>query len=123
MSETGDDPRGVVHVGNRELQALLAEGVPIVDIRTAPEWAQTGVVKGSHRLTFFDSFGRHDAPGFLREVHSVAPPGKPVIVICRSGSRTIPVSHFLAENGGYPTVYNARGGILEWLAEGLPVER
>jgi rhodanese-related sulfurtransferase len=123
MSETGDDRRGVVHVGARELQALLAEGVPIVDIRTAPEWAQTGVVKGSHLLTFFDALGRHDAPGFLDAVRRVAPADGPVIVICRSGARTIPVSQFLVEAGQYPTVYNVRGGILEWLAEGLPVER
>jgi len=45
-----------------------------------------------------------------------------VIVICRSGSRTVPVSRFLAEAGRYPTVYNVRGGILEWIAAGLPVE-
>ena len=57
-----------VDIGNDELEALLAQGVPIVDIRTAPEWGQTGVVRGSYLLTFFDAYGQYDAKGFLRDI-------------------------------------------------------
>ena len=122
MTAGTPDRSQVLHIDNEELGELLGQGVPIVDIRTPPEWAQTGVVKGSHLLTFFDALGRHDAPGFLEAVRRIAPSDAPVIVICRSGTRTIPVSQFLADAGRYPTVYNVRGGILDWIGAGLPVE-
>ncbi|MFN0301712.1 MAG: rhodanese-like domain-containing protein [Burkholderiales bacterium] len=113
----------VVHVGNQELRRLMAQGVALIDIRTAPEWAETGVVKGSHRITFFDEKGRHNAPAWLAQIEEIAKPGQPIAVICRSGNRTLPVSRFLAESGKYPTVYNVRDGTRGWMKEGLPMER
>ena len=44
----------VIDIDNGELAKLVASGVPLIDIRTSPEWQQTGVVPGSHLLTFFD---------------------------------------------------------------------
>ena len=36
------------------LAARLAAGVPVLDIRRDEEWESTGVIPGSHLLTFFD---------------------------------------------------------------------
>jgi len=111
----------VVDIGNAELARLLAAGVPVIDIRTAGEWRETGVVPNSRLLTFFDERGRADAPGWLQQVQGVAKPDSPVIVICRSGNRTRTASQFLTQQGGYRTVYNVRDGIRAWAAEGRPL--
>lgn len=111
----------VKNVSNQEVMALMQKGVPIIDIRTEPEWRQTGIVPGSHLLTFFDATGRvPDPAGWLHRVKAVAPPEKPVILICRTGNRTTHATRFLSESG-YKTVYNVTTGIVPWIKEGMPV--
>lgn len=109
---------GVVDIDNVELARLSAAGVPVIDIRTAAEWRESGVIAGSHLLTFFDANGRADPPAWLNRVKAVASMEQPVIVICRSGNRTRPASQFLSTQGGYRTVYNVARGIRAWAAEG-----
>ena len=111
----------VVDIDNAQLDRLLKSGVPVIDIRTRPEWEETGIVQGSHLLTFYDERGRADPPAWLDKVKPIARPGDPVIVICRSGNRTKAVSQFLSQQAGYATVYNVRQGIKGWIAGGGPV--
>ena len=108
----------VIDIDNGELAKLVASGVPLIDIRTSPEWQQTGVVPGSHLLTFFDEQGRADPGHWLQKAGAIAKPGDPVIVICRSGSRTKVVSQFLSAQAGYAKVYNVKNGINAWTKEG-----
>ena len=110
----------VTHISNTQLQELLQKKVPLVDIRTAGEWQQTGVVDGSKLLTFFDTQGRYDAKAFLTELDKIATKGQPVILICRSGNRTGQISQFLNQQAGYTQVYNVEKGIRNWIAAGLP---
>lgn len=110
----------VVDIDNGELARLSAAGVPVIDIRTAPEWEETGIVAGSHLLTFFDERGQSDPAAWLQKAVRIAKPGDPVIVICRSGSRTRAVSRFLDQQAGYTKVYNAKGGMRAWMQEGRP---
>ena len=111
----------VIDIDNAELAKLLAAGVPLVDIRTAPEWKETGVLAGSRLHTFFDERGQYDAPAWLQKLKAFAKPEQPVIVICRSGNRTQTVSRFLSQQAGYKTVYNVRDGIRAWSKEGRPL--
>jgi rhodanese-related sulfurtransferase len=111
----------VIDIGNEELARLLNQGVTIIDIRTSPEWRQTGIVEGSHLITFFDRYGRYDIPAWLEKVRAVVKPDEPVILICRTGSRTISVSGLLGVREGYHKVYNVRHGIVKWIAEKNPV--
>jgi rhodanese-related sulfurtransferase len=111
----------VIDIGNEELARLLNQGVTIIDIRTSPEWRQTGIVEGSHLITFFDRYGRYDIPAWLEQVRAVVKPDEPVILICRTGSRTISVSGLLGVREGYHKVYNVRHGIVKWIAEKNPV--
>jgi rhodanese-related sulfurtransferase len=39
---------------------------------------------------------------------------KPVVIHCRSGSRSGRVCDYLEQNFGYTNVYNLKGGILAW---------
>jgi len=110
-----------VNIDAATLERLRAEGVPVVDIRTAPEWQQTGIVPGSHLLTFFDSRGEAEPEAWLARLQAIAKPGQPVVLICRSGNRSTVVSRFLTENAGYAKVYNVEAGIRGWLKDAHPV--
>lgn len=113
---------GVIDIDNQQLKALIDKGVPLVDVRTPKEWHDTGVVKGSRRLMFFDERGRYDINSWLAELAAVAKPGEPVILICRSGNRSAKIATFLSQRTGYKTVYNVKNGIKQWLAEGNPTQ-
>lgn len=110
------------NVDNAQLKTLLAQGVPIYDVRRPEEWRQTGVVEGSRKLTFVDAGGRLNPefiPTFTREVAR----DQPVIVICRTGNRTDSLARELIDKMGYTKVYNVRNGISRWIGEGNPVAR
>jgi len=111
----------IIDIDNAELAKLAASGVPVIDIRTAPEWQATGIVPGSHLLTFFDERGKADPAAWLEKAKAIARPGDPLIVICRSGNRTREVSRFLSQQAGYAKVYNVRNGIQAWAGEGRPI--
>ena len=108
----------VINIDSTELARLAASGVTVIDIRTAPEWQATGVIGGSKLLTFVDEKGRIDPAAWLEKVKSVAKPDQPVILICRSGNRSIAATQLLSEQAAYKTVYNANGGMNAWVKEG-----
>lgn len=113
----------VTNITNQELSTLLHKGAALIDIRTEPEWKQTGIIPGSHLLTLFDEQRRVvDPDGWLAKVKTIVPLDKPVILICRVGNRTVPATQFLVRSG-YKKVYNVTGGIVPWIKAGLPVER
>lgn len=109
-----------IEIDNAHLKTLLEQNVPLVDIRTDPEWTETGIVAGSKLLTFFDANGQYDAQAWLAQLAPIAAKDAPVILICRTGRRTGLVGHFLAEKIGYQKVYNVTGGIREWIDRGNP---
>lgn len=114
-------PAEVLNIDNAELARLMASGVAVIDIRTEPEWKETGIVPGSHLITLFDEKGRADPPNWLEKVKSVAKPDQPVVLICRTGNRTKPATQFLSQQAGYKTVYNVTRGIVAWTREGRQV--
>lgn len=104
-----------INIDNEELKLLLANGVPLYDVRRAEEWAQTGVVAGSRKLTFVDAEGRLN-PGFLPLFSAEVAQDEPVILICRTGNRTDTLGRLLVEQLGYTQVYNVRDGIKRWIS-------
>ena len=108
----------VIDIGNAELAQLISSGVTVIDIRTQPEWEETGIVPGSKLLTFFDERGRADPAAWLEKLKPLARPGDPVVVICRSGNRTRPVSQLLSQQAVQGKVYNVRNGIKGWIGSG-----
>ena len=108
----------VIDVDSAGLQRLRAEGVPVIDVRRAEEWSKTGVIEGSHLLTFFDAKGRYDLGRWLPALAAIAESNQPVALICRSGKRSGRVARLLDEQFGYRHVYSARDGILGWIEEG-----
>ncbi len=104
------------------LAEMIAKGVKVVDIRRPEEWRQTGVVEGSHLLTAFDQFGRV-VPDFPSAFQELAAKDEPVVLICRTGSRTATLARALAEQLEYGKIYNVTDGITRWIAEGRDVNR
>ena len=105
----------VKEADNQAIISLMQNGVPIIDIRRASEWQDTGVIKQSHLMTFFDKKGNHNIDEWLSNLKKIAKEADPVIIICRSGKRSGIVSKFLDEQVNYSNVYNASGGILSWV--------
>ncbi len=119
---SGFGPASVTNIGNEEVKTLSASGVAIYDVRRPDEWQQTGVIKGSQRLTFVDSSGAL-LPDFLPRFTGAIRKDQPVILVCRTGNRSAVLAKHLTENLGYTRVYNVRNGIVGWLSEGRPVVR
>jgi rhodanese-related sulfurtransferase len=99
----------------------MKQGGALVDIRRDDEWRLTGVVKGSHLITFFSQDGSCDPMTWLRKINLLVADDQPLALICRSGYRTGLICEFLEERTGRQQIYNLTNGILGWLAEGLPV--
>ena len=113
----GVTPPAFANVDNAALKALLARGVPIVDLRRDDEWKQTGIVEGAKMITAIDGRGQF-LRSFLDDLKDVAGPNDEVILICRTGNRTGAVSNFLAGRLGYKKVYNVQDGMVKWMADG-----
>ncbi len=109
-------------LNNGQLETLLGQGVPVYDIRRPLEWQQTGIIEGSRLLTFVDADGRVSRD-FLTSFTGQTGKNEPVILICRTGSRTRTLARHLVEHLGYTQVYNVRGGIRDWIRDGGAVVR
>ena len=111
---------GYSNIDNAFLDDLIAKGVTLVDIRLQEEWQQTGIVKGSKTITFFDRMGQIN-PNFVPEFTAIAKSDQPVALICRTGNRTQAASQAIAQQLGYKNVMNVTHGITSWIAEKRPV--
>ena len=105
----------VKQVNNEEIITLIQNGVSVIDVRRADEWHNTGVIKQSNLLTFFDKQGNYNTDKWLSELKKIAKEGDPVIIICRSGKRSGIVAKLLDEQANYTNVYNASGGMVSWV--------
>lgn len=111
----------VTEVNNDDLQALMAQGVPVIDVRRADEWKITGVIEGAHLLTFFDKQGRYDVNKWLLELDKIAQKNTPIILICAAGVRSKNIAALMNKRLGYTDVHNHTEGMNHWLDKGKPV--
>lgn len=100
---------------------VVKSGIKIIDIRTSPEWKETGIVENSVPITFFDEQGRYDAQAFLSELDKHVKKDREFALICRTGNRTAAVSDFLSKQG-YKVV-NLKGGIVKLIKQGYVPEK
>ncbi len=98
-------------------ESFLNKHIKIIDIRTPAEWRETGIVKGSTTIMFFDEEGNYDVPKFLKALDKVVKKDEQFALICRVGSRTGMVSEFLVNKLKY-RVINLKGGIMKLISEG-----
>jgi len=96
---------------------FVNKNIKIIDIRTPAEWKETGIVKDSYPIMFFDEKGNFNVESFLNQLNSIVKKDEPFALICRVGSRTGMLSEFLSEKLGYKVI-NLKGGITKMIQEG-----
>ena len=92
-------------------QELIDSKIPIVDIRTQPEWVETGILKGAIPIMFFNEQGNYNVQAFLEELNAKVNTKKQFAIICRTGHRTGIVSDFLSKEMKYKII-NLKGGMV-----------
>jgi hydroxyacylglutathione hydrolase len=119
----GADAFGVWSLGGRELATLpqpsaselatrLERGeVDVIDVREESEW-QSGHIAAATLVPL----------GHLSEALRDRPRDQPLVLVCRSGTRSGIGASLLAAQG-FTDVANLRDGMLEWERAGLPVQR
>jgi rhodanese-related sulfurtransferase len=101
---------------------LLDSKMKIIDIRTPAEWHETGILKGSIPITFFDDRGRYNIPLFMQELQQHISATETFALICHTGSRTRILAEFLSQSY-HMKVINLRGGMVYAEAKGIkPVQ-
>jgi rhodanese-related sulfurtransferase len=98
-------------------QDILNSDIPIVDVRTEPEWVETGLLKGAIPITFFSEQGKPLIDPFLKELNEKVDTKKPFAIICRTGSRTSMIAPWLSQELNYKVI-NLSGG-MEYATKGL----
>ena len=91
-------------------QKLIDSGIQIVDIRTEGEWKETGIVRKSIPIMFFDDRGGYNVAEFMKKLQTKVDTSREFALICHTGSRTRLVSEFLSKEYGYKVI-NLSGGI------------
>jgi len=89
--------------------SIVSSGITIIDIRTQDEWKETGIVKDSIPITFFDERGNYDVQNFLNILNKYVQKDKEFAIICRTGNRTTSIGQYLGRQGY--KVINLQGGI------------
>ena len=107
----------------------------LIDCRSEIEYLFVGHPTGSHHVAWNDGPDWEINPHFVGQVKKVASMNRPVVLICRSGQRSIAAGIQL-ENAGFTDVYNVlegfegaldedkhRGALGGWRKENLPWEQ
>ncbi len=81
----------------------------LIDVRGPGEWAQ-GVIEGAELVPL------HVVPLQLDQWQDE----KPIVFYCRSGARSAQACAYLMSRG-HDQVVNLRGGVLDWVRNGLPL--
>lgn len=118
---SGNTLAQVGNLSNEQVKALMEKNIPIIDIRRSDEWRSTGVIEGSHLLTFFDARGNFNLDKWLADLDKIAGKNDQFILVCRSGNRTGQVANFLDQKLGYSNVNHLKKGIKKWIKPGNKV--
>lgn len=104
----------VPEISPAELNDWLEAGRPVqlVDARTAIEYAQGTIRNACHApLT--------GMPASLARLS--IDPGRPVVMLCLSGHRSLPGARWLRARG--VQAYSLKGGLLAWRGAGYPLNQ
>lgn len=116
-----------------EAWALVASGAAdLLDVRTVEERHFVGQVPGSRHVAWATGTSMARNPRFVREVEAKVPKDRPVVLLCRSGKRSLAAAEALTA-AGFVEVYNIsegfegdldaeghRGSLGGWRRHGLP---
>ena len=84
----------------------------VIDIRLPSEWYETGVLEGSHLITFLMASGAVN-PLFVHEVKKLFDKDDKIVLMCHSGRRTKLAMEVL-KNAGFSNVSDIEGGVYNY---------
>jgi len=90
----------------------IEEGALLVDVREADEVAQL-----SFDVPNIVNIPLSDFENRFQEI----PKDKEIVMVCKSGARSLRTTYFLMNNG-YENVFNMRDGIEKWVKKGFPTK-
>jgi rhodanese-related sulfurtransferase len=100
-------------VVSQELIQLMNQGVPLYDLRSNEEYA-AGHISGAKHL---GGTQQATAAEHLKKYRD-----KLLLLVCEDGSRSSALTRTL-HAAGFTKVFNLRGGLNTWRADGLPLKR
>jgi rhodanese-related sulfurtransferase len=125
------------HLKPREAHDFLHQHpqAVMIDCRSEMEYLFVGHPAGAHHVAWNEAPDWDVNPHFVGQVKKVASMNRPIVLICRSGQRSIAAGKEL-ESAGFTDVYNVldgfegpldddhhRGTVAGWRKEGLPWEQ
>lgn len=108
-------------INNIKVKSLISRGVPLIDIRSSIEWKKTGIIEGSHLITFFNEKGKVNLNKWMSAFNKVADTTKPFMLICASGVRSKFASYILNNQFDIPKIYDVSEGVSGWIKDKHPV--
>lgn len=127
LTACAEDQKNNADLNAAEAFALAEAGeITLIDIRRPEEWRQTGVARGVNTINMVHPQG---LAGFAREVYAAVGNDldAPIVLICRTGSRTSRLQPVLTEIG-FTNVRHVPEGMIGsragpgWIARGFPVD-
>jgi rhodanese-related sulfurtransferase len=109
------------HLSTQAVQAKMAKGVAIIDVRRVDEFEQYGVIPGAHKMTFFDERGNYNAKQWLDDLSKIIKTkDTPFILVCAHANRSKTIGRFLDAKTDYKNIFELKGGInYGWIDKGL----
>lgn len=103
-----------------QLIKAMKKNVVVIDIRRIDEWNKYGVIKKSHKLTFFDKYGKYDTNKWMSDFKKLVKTKKqPFILVCAHANRSKALGKMLSSQMNYKNVYELEGGInYGWIDKG-----
>ncbi len=107
-------------IDNAVLEKMQAQGIPVIDIRTPGEWQTTGIIKGSHKMMFFDEKGQPDMGNWFFELgHLIKDKDQPFVIYCAHANRSKSLGNFLDKQLKFTKVFELKDGIENgWIKAG-----
>ena len=104
---------GYAAIQPQEAIQLMNQGTPVYDLREASEFA-AGHISGARNLV---AAQQEKAGEQLKKFRD-----KLLLLVCEDGARSSALTRTL-HAAGFTKVFNLRGGLRHWRAEGLPLQR
>ncbi len=113
----------LTNLNTAEVKSKISTGALVIDIRTPQEWQKTGLIPGSHPLSFFDNNGKSDPEKWVNTLQSLKTSAdQEVILVCHSGGRSGRVGTYLSGQLNMPHISHLSTGISSWLREKHPIQ-
>jgi len=104
--ENAQETAQIRQISTGELERLLDQaasgGIVFIDVREPDEYAE-GHIEGVVNMPL----------STLEDTYSQLPKDKEIVIICRSGNRSMQAAQLLREKG-YTRLVNVQGGMLDW---------